>query len=88
MSRLYAPPAVRGKPEATFSVRTDVHAARAGDADAVNLLSADPVTFEVAALAASFLMVLAGVGKKRLQWRAVECSVCHHPRSSCTCRWL
>jgi hypothetical protein len=40
------------------------------------------------ALIAGFLMVVAGVGKKRLRWRTVECPVCHHPRGSCTCRWL
>jgi hypothetical protein len=37
---------------------------------------------------AGFLMVVAGVGMKRLRWRVVECPVCHHPRQLCTCRWL
>lgn len=41
-----------------------------------------------AIVVASVLMIVAGVGKKRLQWRTVECPVCHHPRGSCTCRWL
>jgi len=41
-----------------------------------------------AALIASCLMIVAGVATKRLRWRMVECPVCHHPRGSCTCRWL
>lgn len=41
----------------------------------------------VAAVIASFLMVLAGVGQKRLRWRTVQCRVCDRPRDSCTCRW-
>jgi hypothetical protein len=40
------------------------------------------------ALVASFLMVVAGVRKKRLRWRTVECPTCHHPLDSCSCRWL
>jgi hypothetical protein len=41
-----------------------------------------------AAVVASLLMVVAGVSKKRLSWRSVECQVCHHPRRLCTCQWL
>ena len=51
-------------------------------------LSTNPGAVTAAAVVASFLMVLAGVGKKQLRWRTVECPVCHHPRGSCTCRWL
>ena len=39
-------------------------------------------------LVAGFLMIVAGIGKRRLDWRTVECPVCHHQRGSCTCRWL
>jgi len=46
------------------------------------------ISAPVAIVVASFLMIVAGVGKKRLQWRTIECPVCHHPRGSCTCRWL
>jgi len=41
-----------------------------------------------AVVLAGFLMVVASVSKKRLGWRDVDCQVCHHPRASCTCRWL
>jgi hypothetical protein len=41
-----------------------------------------------AVLAASVLMVLAGMAKKRFRWRDAQCPVCHHPRGACTCRWL
>lgn len=36
---------------------------------------------------AGLLMVLAGVGKKQLVWRAARCPVCRHPRGHCICRW-
>jgi len=51
-------------------------------------LFSDPVALQVAALLAGILMTVAGVHKKRLRWRSVECPVCHHPYRSCTCRWL
>jgi hypothetical protein len=50
-------------------------------------LSANPIGL-VAALVAAFLMVAAGVGKKRLLWRSARCPVCRHTSESCTCRWL
>lgn len=53
----------------------------------MNLLS-DPAAAQVVALVAGLLMTVAGVGVKRLRFGRVECPVCHHPRSSCTCRWL
>lgn len=39
-------------------------------------------------LLAALLMVAAGLSKKRLSWRTTTCPVCHHARTSCTCRWL
>jgi hypothetical protein len=48
----------------------------------------DPITMTTAALVASVLMILSGMGKNRLRRRYIECPVCHHPRGSCTCRWL
>jgi hypothetical protein len=54
----------------------------------MNLVATTTFSLPAGALLASFLMVFAGVGKKRLRWRTVECPVCHHPRGSCTCRWL
>jgi hypothetical protein len=50
-------------------------------------LAATPISNAVAILAATFLMVFAGVGKKRLSWRAARCPVCNHVRTGCTCRW-
>jgi hypothetical protein len=50
----------------------------------VGLLSVDPT----AAIVASVLMVLAGLVKRRIGWRAVECPVCHNEKQRCTCRWL
>ena len=41
-----------------------------------------------AVLVASVLMVLAGMAKRKFQWRMTECPVCHHPKGRCTCRWL
>lgn len=52
------------------------------------LLPASPVAVSAATVVVSFLMVLAGVRRKQLRWRGVECPVCHHPRGFCTCRWL
>jgi hypothetical protein len=46
------------------------------------------ISASAAVVVASFLMIVAGVNKKRLGWRSVECHVCHHPRGSCICRWL
>jgi hypothetical protein len=47
-----------------------------------------PLVAPAAIVVASFLMIVAGVGKKQLHWRTVECPVCHQVRGSCTCRWL
>ena len=57
-------------------------------ADVMMPLPTSPVIASIATVIASFLMVLAGVRKKQFRWRTVECPVCHHPRGSCTCRWL
>lgn len=46
------------------------------------------VATSAAIVVASVLMIIAAVDKKQLRWRTVECPVCHHPRRSCTCRWL
>jgi len=49
----------------------------------------DPLTATSATAIASVLMVLSGVGKRRLRWRAGRvCPVCHHRQGACTCRWL
>jgi hypothetical protein len=54
----------------------------------VNVLLTNPaIVFDVGALVAGILMVLTGVSQKRLSWRSAECPTCHHPRSSCSCRW-
>ncbi|MFZ1881730.1 MAG: hypothetical protein WAU41_16420 [Gaiellaceae bacterium] len=52
------------------------------------LLASSSISTSAAVIVASFLMIAAGMSKKRLGWRSVECPVCHHPRGSCTCRWL
>jgi hypothetical protein len=52
------------------------------------MISGNPAFVDIVALIATVLMVFAGVTQKRFRWRTVECPVCHHPRSSCTCRWL
>jgi hypothetical protein len=51
----------------------------------MSLLAVTPLP---ALLLVAFLMVTAGVGKRRLFWRTAKCPTCHHPRGSCTCRWL
>jgi hypothetical protein len=69
-------------------VATDVVVARSSDADVVNAVSTNPALLvDVGALVAGILMVVAGVTQKRLKWRSAECPTCHHPRSSCSCRW-
>jgi hypothetical protein len=62
--------------------------ATAGQADAMILLPTDPASVTTVTVIASALMVLSGMGKKRLRWRSAECPVCHHRQGSCTCRWL
>ena len=52
------------------------------------LLPTDPASVTIVTVIASALMVLSGMGKKRLRWRSAECPVCHHRQGSCTCRWL
>jgi hypothetical protein len=51
-------------------------------------LPADPVATAALAVAATYIMVVAGVGKKHLTFRVTTCPICHHPRALCTCRWL
>jgi hypothetical protein len=48
----------------------------------------DPVTLQISAIVAGCLMLVAGVAKKRLAWRAPRCRVCGNPKDACTCRWL
>jgi hypothetical protein len=40
------------------------------------------------AVASMFLMVLAGLGKRRFSWRERRCVSCGRPLGACTCRWL
>jgi len=54
----------------------------------MNALPTDPVTTTALAAAAVYLMVAAGLGKKLLVHRVTTCTVCHNPRTRCTCRWL
>jgi hypothetical protein len=54
----------------------------------VLLVASSSISASAAVVAAGFLMIGAGVSKKQLRWRDVECRVCHQPRGSCTCRWL
>lgn len=54
----------------------------------MSLLAATSISIPAAIAVASFLAIVAGVGKKQVLWRSVQCPVCHHPRGSCTCRWL
>ena len=80
--------AKHGKAEGAVSVSTDVVVTRSSDAVVVNVLLANPaILFEVGALVAGILMVLTGMSQRRLNWRSAECPTCHHPRSSCSCRW-
>lgn len=51
------------------------------------LLAASGISLLVAAAVASLLMIVAGIGEKRLRWQTAKCPVCHHPRTACTCRW-
>jgi hypothetical protein len=62
--------------------------ARGEDAGMTLLAATSSLSGSAAIVVASLLMIVAGLGKKRLRWRTVECPVCHHPRGSCTCRWL
>ncbi|HKU58198.1 MAG TPA: hypothetical protein VJP39_01225 [Gaiellaceae bacterium] len=39
-------------------------------------------------LLASYLMLNAGMAKRRMAWRDPHCPVCGHARSRCTCHWL
>ncbi|MGN6796682.1 MAG: hypothetical protein ACTHKS_00880 [Gaiellaceae bacterium] len=36
----------------------------------------------------SFLMILSGYTKKRLELRSPVCPVCRRERKRCVCRWL
>lgn len=51
-------------------------------------IAASSMSVPAAAVLAGFLMVVAGVSKKLLHWRTVECPVCRRDRRTCTCRWL
>lgn len=79
---------IGGVPDAHLRGFPDASGAGRGDARVMNLIATTTFSLPAMALIAGFLMVVAGVGKKRLRWRTVECPVCHHPRGSCTCRWL
>ena len=50
--------------------------------------STSPYVLSFGMSLAMFLMVAAGVTKKRLTSREEICRVCHHERRRCTCRWL
>jgi hypothetical protein len=41
----------------------------------------------VSSLLAAYLMVTAGLAKRRLVWRSRRCDVCHRPVDQCVCRW-
>jgi hypothetical protein len=56
--------------------------------DRCMLLNAHNTYAPFAMLLASFLMVVAGMAKKRLAQKVGICPVCHHERKACTCRWL
>src|SRR5579862_3303197 len=76
-----------GKAAGELRAGPDVVAAAAGQDRGMTL----PTTLTmapVAAVVASFLMVLVGVAEKRLRWRAAQCRVCQRPHDACTCRWL
>jgi hypothetical protein len=51
-------------------------------------LPTDPVAIAALVAAAGYMMISAGLGKKKLKLRVATCPVCHHPRTLCTCRWL
>ena len=47
--------------------------------------------FHLDPAAASFAflgMFMMGMRKRRFVWRVGQCSVCHRPKPSCTCRLL
>lgn len=64
------------------------HTGRARDDGRMIVLATTSASLSAACVAATVVMVAAGVGKKRLRWRTTTCPVCHHERGSCTCRWL
>jgi hypothetical protein len=39
------------------------------------------------ALIAAYLMISAGVAKRRLVWRNKRCPSCGQPHARCTCYW-
>lgn len=45
------------------------------------------VAFLSVAIIAAYLMISAGVAKRRLVWRAKRCPSCGRPYPNCTCYW-
>lgn len=54
----------------------------------VMLAGGTPLLMTGLMLFVSFLMILSGYTKKRLELRAPICPVCHRPRKQCVCHWL
>ena len=50
--------------------------------------AANPLAAAAIAVMSGYLMVSAGIAKKRLTVRGKACPTCHNPRTRCTCRWL
>ncbi|HVU79146.1 MAG TPA: hypothetical protein VHC67_16335 [Gaiellaceae bacterium] len=54
----------------------------------MNSVLSNPAGAAILVAAACYLMVAAGLAKRRLAHRDRLCEVCHRPVSRCTCRWL
>jgi hypothetical protein len=53
----------------------------------VTAITLSPLVSLGVVVAAAYLMIHAGMAKRRLVWRDRRCPVCGRPRSSCICYW-
>ncbi|HZQ80924.1 MAG TPA: hypothetical protein VFB25_02985 [Gaiellaceae bacterium] len=52
----------------------------------MSFLTTDPVSATMLAAVAGYLMIAAGLGKKRLVLRVERCRACGRTKTHCTCR--